>query len=32
MITKKCRDCGKEFTLTDGEVKLYRSKGFDTNL
>lgn len=29
MITKKCRDCGKEFTLTDGEINFYRSKGFD---
>lgn len=29
MITKKCRDCGKEFTLTDGEIDFYRSKGFE---
>lgn len=29
MITKKCKDCGKEFTLTDGEIEFYRSKGFD---
>lgn len=29
MITKKCRDCGKEFTLTDGEIEFYRSKGFE---
>ena len=29
MITKKCRDCGKEFTLTDGEINFYRSKGFE---
>lgn len=27
MITKKCSDCGNEFTLTDGEIKFYRSKG-----
>lgn len=29
MITKKCRDCGREFTLTDGEIDFYRSKGFE---
>lgn len=29
MITKKCRDCGREFTLTDGEINFYRSKGFE---
>ncbi len=29
MITKKCKDCGKEFTLTDGEIEFYRSKGFE---
>lgn len=29
MINKKCRDCGKEFTLTDGEIEFYRSKGFE---
>lgn len=29
MITKKCRDCGKEFTLSDGEIDFFRSKGFD---
>lgn len=28
MITKKCRDCGREFTHTDGEIDFYRSKGF----
>lgn len=27
MITKKCSDCGNEFTLTDGEIEFYRSKG-----
>lgn len=26
MITKKCRDCDREFTLTDGEIEFYRSK------
>ena len=29
MITKKCRDCGREFTLNDGEIDFYRSKGFE---
>lgn len=29
MITKKCRDCGREFTLNDGEINFYRSKGFE---
>ena len=29
MITKKCKDCGKEFTITDGEIDFYRSKGFE---
>lgn len=29
MITKKCRDCGKEFTLSDGEIEFFRSKGFE---
>ena len=29
MITKKCHDCGREFTLTDGEIDFYRSKGFE---
>lgn len=29
MITKKCRDCGREFTLTDSEIDFYRSKGFE---
>lgn len=29
MITKKCRNCGKEFTLTDGEIDFYLSKGFE---
>lgn len=26
MITKKCSQCGKEFTLTEGEVEFYNSK------
>ena len=29
MITKKCRDCGREFTLNDSEINFYRSKGFE---
>ncbi|MCI5905735.1 MAG: zinc-ribbon domain containing protein [Oscillospiraceae bacterium] len=29
MITKKCKDCGKEFTINDGEIDFYRSKGFE---
>lgn len=29
MITKKCRDCGKEFTLTDKEIGFYKSKGLN---
>ena len=29
MITKKCRECGKEFTLSDGEIEFFRSKSFD---
>lgn len=28
-MTKKCRDCGKEFTLTDGEIDFYNSKGLN---
>ena len=29
MITKKCRQCGKEFTLTDGEIDFFKSKGLE---
>lgn len=28
-MTNECIDCGREFTLTDGEVSFYNSKGFD---
>jgi DNA replicative helicase MCM subunit Mcm2 (Cdc46/Mcm family) len=27
-ITLKCKDCGKEFTFTEGEQKFYEEKGF----
>ena len=27
-ITLKCKDCGKEFTFTEGEQKFYEAKGF----
>lgn len=29
MITKKCRQCGKEFTLTDGEIDFFKGKGLE---
>lgn len=29
MITKKCRQCGKEFTLSDGEIDFFKSKGLE---
>lgn len=29
MITKKCKQCGREFTLTDGEIEFFRSKGLN---
>ena len=24
-----CKDCGKEFTLTEGEIEFYKSKGLN---
>ena len=27
-ITLKCKDCGKEFTFTEGEQKFYEEKSF----
>ena len=27
-ITLKCKDCGKEFTFTEGEQKFYEEKEF----
>lgn len=29
MITKKCRQCGKEFTLSDGEIDFFKGKGLE---
>lgn len=29
MEMKKCIQCGREFTLTDSEIKFYKSKNFD---
>lgn len=29
MIKRKCKQCGKEFTMTDSEVKFYNDKGLD---
>ncbi len=29
MITKKCRQCGKKFTLSDGEIDFFKSKGLE---
>lgn len=29
MITRKCTQCGKDFTITDGEIEFFNSKGFD---
>ena len=28
-MKRNCVDCGKEFTLTEGEIKFYKSKGFE---
>jgi len=27
--TIQCRDCGKDFTWTNGEQEFYKTKGFD---
>ena len=29
MIKRTCKQCGKDFTLTDSEVNFYKSKGLD---
>lgn len=29
MIKRTCKQCGKDFTLTDSEVNFYKSKDLD---
>ena len=29
MITRKCKQCGKEFTLSDSEIAFYKNKGLN---
>lgn len=29
MITRKCKQCGKEFTLSDSEIEFYNNKGLN---
>jgi DNA-directed RNA polymerase subunit RPC12/RpoP len=29
--TLKCRDCGAEFTFTEGEQAFYKEKGFEND-
>ena len=30
MITRKCKQCGKEFTISDSEIEFYKNKGLNT--
>ena len=29
MIKKRCKQCGREFTLTDSEIKFFNDKNLD---